>query len=126
MKRRKVFVTFVMILTLAVISGAYAATRANDIIDTASVTLSASTKKATFSMRTKVDCAELSVTSYALYKSNGVVVTSGSISSTASSMRYFKTADFSSYIFSGNSYYVSAVFNADGETRSVSSSTVSY
>ena len=90
------------------------------------VVLSASTKKAAFTMRTKVACNVLSVTSYTLYKSNGSVVASGSITSTSSGMRYSKSVDFSGYITSGNSYYITAVFNADGETKNASSATVSY
>ena len=66
-------------------------------------------------MRTKVACNVLSVTSYSLYKSNGSVVTSVSISSTSSGMQYSKSVDFSGYITSGNSYYVTAVFNTDSK-----------
>lgn len=77
-------------------------------------------------MQTKADCDVLSVSSYTLYKSNGTVVTSGSISSTASGRRYSKSVDFSSYITSGSSYYVTAVFNADGETKNATSATISY
>lgn len=77
-------------------------------------------------MTTKVACNVLSVTSYSLYKSNGSVVASGSITSTSSGMRYSKSVDFSGYITSGNSYYVTAVFKADGETKYASSATVSY
>ena len=110
---------------LAFETEAYAAVRASNIIDTATVKLSSSTKKATFDLKTKVDCQSISVTSYTLYKSNGSVVTSGSIGS-KSGKRYYKTVDFSSRITSGNSYYVTAVFNADGETETVTSVIVSF
>lgn len=126
MKKRWVAVVFLLALMICGMANAYAGIQANEIIDTAQVVLSASTKKAAFTMRTKVACNVLSVTSYSLYKSNGSVVTSGSITSTSSGMRYSKSVDFSGYITSGNSYYVTAVFNADGETKNASSATVSY
>ena len=126
MKKRGLFVAFVLILMLASATHSYASIQASDVIDSARVNLSTSTKKAAFTMTAKVNCDVLSVTSYTLYKSNGAVVTSGSISSTSSGMRYSKSVDFSGYITSGNSYYVTAVFNADGETKNASSATVSY
>ena len=122
MKKRGLFVAFLLILMLASATHSYASIQASDVIESARVNLSTFTKKAAFTMTTKVNCDVLSVTSNTLYKSNGAVVTSGSISSTASGMRYSKSVDFSGYITSGSSYYV----NADGETKNASSATVSY
>ena len=122
MKKRGLFVAFLLILMLASATHSYASIQASDVIESARVNLSTSTKKAAFTMTTKVNCDVLSVTSYTLYKSNGAVVTSGSITSTSSGMRYSKSVEFSGYITSGSSYYV----NADGETKNASSATVSY
>lgn len=115
MKKRGLFVAFLLILMLASATHSYASIQASDVIDSARVNLSTSTKKAAFTMTAKVNCDVLSVTSYTLYKSNGAVVTSGSITSTSSGMRYSKSVDFSGYITSGNSYYVTTVFNTDSK-----------
>ena len=106
MKKRGLFVAFLLILMLASATHSYASIQASDVIESAFVNLSTSTKKAAFTMTTKANCDVLSVTSYTLYKSNGAVVTSGSITSTSSGMRHSKSVDFSGYITSGNSYYV--------------------
>ena len=126
MKKRGLFVAFLLILMLASATHSYASIKASDVIECARVNLSTFTKKAAFTMTTKVNCDVLSVTSNTLYKINGVVVILVLISSSASGMRYSKSVDFSGYITSGNSYYVTAVFNADGETKNASSATVSF
>lgn len=125
MRKIKIAVALSLIFIIGISFAALAAIEASEVISSAKVTLSSSTKKATFDLKTKVDCQSISVTSYTLYKSNGSVVTSGSIGS-GSGKRYYKTVDFSSHITSGNSYYVTAVFNADGETKTVTSVTVSF
>ena len=126
MNKSRVVLALILLLIMGISSVAFAGVKSSAVIISANVTLSSSTKKAAFAMTTKVACNVLSVTSYSLYKSNGSVVTSGSITSTSSGMRYSKSVDFSGYITSGNSYYVTAVFNADGETKNASSATVSY
>ena len=126
MNKSRVALALILLLIMGISSVVLAGVKSSAVIISANVTLSSSTKKAAFTMTTKVACNVLSVTSYSLYKSNGSVVTSVSISSTSSGMRYSKSVDFSGYITSGNSYYVTAVFNADGETKYASSATVSY
>ena len=126
MNKSRVALALILLLIMGISSVVLAGVKSSAVIISANVTLSSSTKKAAFTMTTKVACNVLSVTSYSLYKSNGSVVTSVSISSTSSGMRYSKSVDFSGYITSGNSYYVTAVFNADGETKNASSATVSY
>lgn len=126
MNKSRVALALILLLIMGISSVVLAGVKSSAVIISANVTLSSSTKKAAFTMTTKVACNVLSVTSYSLYKSNGSVVTSGSISSTSSGMRYSKSVDFSGYITSGNSYYVTAVFSADGETKNAFSATVSY
>ena len=126
MNKSRVALALILLLIMGISSVVLAGVKSSAVIISANVTLSSSTKKAAFTMTTKVACNVLSATSYSLYNSNGSVVTSGSISSTSSGMRYSKSVDFSGYITSGNSYYVTAVFNADGETKNASSATVSY
>ena len=126
MKKSRVALALILLLIVGILSVVLADVKSSAVIISANVALSSSTKKAAFTMQTKADCDVLSVSSYTLYKSNGTVVTSGSISSTASGMRYSKSVDFSSYITSGSSYYVTAVFSADGETKNATSATISY
>ena len=126
MNKSRVALALILLLIMGISSVVLAGVKSSAVIISANVTLSSSTKKAAFTMTTKVACNVLSVTSYSLYNSNGSVVTSGSISSTSSGMRYSKSVDFSGYITSGNSYYVTAVFSADGETKNAFSATVSY
>ena len=122
MNKSRVALALILLLIMGISSVVLAGVKSSAVIISANVALSSSTKKAAFTMQTKVDCDVLSVTAYTLYKSNGTVVTSGSISSTSSGMRYSKSVEFSGYITSGSSYYV----NADGETKNASSATVSY
>ena len=126
MNKSRVALALILLLIMGISSVVLAGVKSSAVIISANVTLSSSTKKAAFTMTTKVACNVLSVTSYTLYKSNGSVVASGSITSTSSGMRYSKSVDFSGYITSGHSYYVTAVFNADGETKNATSATVSY
>ena len=105
MNKSRVALALILLLIMGISSVVLAGVKSSAVIISANVTLSSSTKKAAFTMTTKVACNVLSVTSYSLYKSNGSVVTSGSISSTSSGMRYSKSVDFSGYITSGNSYY---------------------
>lgn len=125
MKRFKPMLMIACMLVLGVSFTAYAGIETSEVIRSATVSLSSTTKKATFELQAKVSCSSISVTSYTLYKSNGTAVTSGSLSA-GSGSQYYKSVDLSGYISSGNSYYVSAVFNADGEIKSASSPTVSF
>lgn len=81
---------------------------------------------ATFSATTFDVCNQLGLYSYSLYESNGTWVTGDVLMDYKASDTYTKTINLSSYGKSGKSYYVVGVLYADGESKTVTSATISY
>lgn len=121
MKRRRMIALALVALSLvSFVSAAYAGARSSEIIRSSSANLGAD-KKASFSIKAKVNCASIGLTKYTLYTSGGSVVTSKTVSSYGNGYNYSTSIDLSAYIQSGVSYYVSGELYADGETRTATS-----
>lgn len=125
MKRRNILAILTALLLIVSVNIVSAASRASEVIFRVSAGLN-SNKTATFVIVTKVPCEELGTMSYSLYKSNGVLVKSETIDDYGSGARHSTSVNLADYIQNGNSYYVTADFIADGETRSLSSGTLYY
>lgn len=89
-----------------------------------------STGNATFSASLDHRCATISVTSCVLEKMvGGIWEFDEALScpeSVNNAMRYTKVKNYSSSLITGVSYRIIAVFDADGETMTVTSGTITY
>lgn len=104
---------------------AFASTYASEHFNTKSISIS-STFTITFKATTVDVCDKLGLKSYTLYTSSGTTVTSDAPEIYTKGSTFKTSIDLSSYVEKGKSYYVTAIFYADGETKSVTSSSRKY
>lgn len=127
-KQQKVMVLFVVVMTV-MLGWASALADFEPFASTRFISKSASINSslsATFKAKTYDACSRLGLRSYSLYKSDGTWVTGAFIEDYKAADIYTKTIDLSAYGESGKSYYVVGILYADGETKSVTSGTISY
>lgn len=80
----------------------------------------------TFVARAKQNMQELGLKSYTLYTSTGKYIMSASPKDYTSGLIFSTNIDLSSHVEKGKSYYIKATFYADGETKTITSSTKQY
>lgn len=115
----------IIYLMMMCMSSAFADTYASERFKTKSVTIS-STFKVSFGATTYDTCDELGLKSYTLYTSSGTSVMSSTPETYIKGSNFKSSVELSSYVEKGKSYYITATFYADGETKSITSSTRKY
>lgn len=118
------FLTVVCFMALCSVS-ASAGTYASERFNTKSITISSSFN-VTFRATTFDTCENLGLKSYTLYTSSGTSVTSATPETYKKTSTFKTTIDLSSYVEKGKSYYVTATFYADGETKTITSTSRKY
>ncbi len=129
MKNKATLTILILTVILATILPAIAAIEANPHIDSAGISLNSS-------MRARFDCSasdyyDISVYSVTLYKrnANGTWSYAGSLPAPPSAQNtssYTKSVNYATYCTHGNTYRISAIFDASGETVSRTSNAMPY